>query len=312
MTDAPFFSEIAEGPESGAAVWTTAQDGKKLRVGIWREDTQQKGTIFLFPGRTEYIELQGRVARDLVECGYTVVTIDWRGHGLSERISNDPMTLHVDSYADYQLDVAALLNVSKTLDVPKPWFLIGNSMGGSIGLRSIIDGMHVTACAFTAPMWGIKMSRAQRMIALPVSWAATALGNGEKYIPGHDSRNYVSNNPFEGNRLTFDPGGYAYWVDQAQKKPELQTAGSSMKWLLHSLLECNRLAKQASPPTPCLTFCGDHDSIVEIEAIASRMASWRLGELVRFEKAKHALFFERPDVRRRIISKIVEHFSQFL
>lgn len=310
MQPAPFFPEIAKGPNFGAAFWVTAQDGKTLRVGIWRADTLQKGTIFIFPGRTEYIELQGRIALDFVAQGYAVATVDWRGHGLSERLARDPMTLHVDSYADYQHDVAALVELCRELDVPKPWFLIGNSMGGNIGLRAIMEGFPATACAFAAPMWEIKMSRVQKLIAAPVSWAANLLGRGQSYVPGHDCHNYVSTNPFEGNRLTFDPDGYAYWVNQAREKPELQTAGSSMKWLLQSLLECSHLAKRDAPSVPCLAFCGDHDEVVEVAAIKDRMACWENGRFITLDDAKHALLFERNGVRERIISEITALFSR--
>jgi len=55
MRPAPFYQDMAEGPENGAAHWLTTADGVQIRMGHWRTGGE-KGTILLFPGRTEYIE----------------------------------------------------------------------------------------------------------------------------------------------------------------------------------------------------------------------------------------------------------------
>ena len=52
---APYFSEIARGPDQVEAHWLTTQDGQRIRAGLWRSDGPSAGTILLFPGRTEYI-----------------------------------------------------------------------------------------------------------------------------------------------------------------------------------------------------------------------------------------------------------------
>ena len=308
---APIFPEIAEGPDNGASYWVEAADGLRLRVGSWRAPGPGKGTILLFPGRTEYIEIHGRTAKAFADHGFSTIIVDWRGHGLSDRVIADPNTLHVDRFSDYQLDVAAMIATASELEMPKPWFLLGNSMGGCIGLRALLNGMPVSACAFTAPMWGLKMSKVQRLIARPVSWAAQAFGRGESYIPGHNGENYALSNPFEGNRITNDPDQYGYWVRQARLQPCLQTAGSSMRWLHQSLSECGRLTKARSPNVPCVAFCGDHDGLVDINAIRDRLNDWPDGRFEMISGAKHALLLETPRVRQRIISEIAAHFEGF-
>ena len=100
MEQAPFFQEISDGPDNGSAFWAVTRDGVRLRLGYWPTTTDVRGTIFLFPGRTEYIELQGRLACDLVARGFSVLTIDWRGHGLSQRLLDNSATLHVEAFSD--------------------------------------------------------------------------------------------------------------------------------------------------------------------------------------------------------------------
>ncbi|MEY4305747.1 MAG: hypothetical protein RIT52_1922, partial [Pseudomonadota bacterium] len=77
-SEAPFHAKLADGPAGGYARWLQAADGVQLRVGVWPEGGT-KGTVFLLPGRTEYIEKYGRAASDLAQRGYATVSIDWRG-----------------------------------------------------------------------------------------------------------------------------------------------------------------------------------------------------------------------------------------
>ena len=62
LSPAPFFSDIAHGPAGGAAHWTQTSDGMRVRVGHWNK-AAAKGTVLIFPGRTEFIEKYGQVAQ---------------------------------------------------------------------------------------------------------------------------------------------------------------------------------------------------------------------------------------------------------
>ncbi|HMB14482.1 MAG TPA: alpha/beta hydrolase, partial [Roseovarius sp.] len=81
MDTAPFFADVAEGPEGGAAWWIRARDDVRLRVGLWNREAP-RGTVLLWPGRTEYIEKYGRAAARFASGGYATFAIDWRGQGL--------------------------------------------------------------------------------------------------------------------------------------------------------------------------------------------------------------------------------------
>ena len=72
MTPAPLYTDIADGPSGGQAFWLTAEDGVRLRAAIWPGGS--KGTVFLLPGRTEYIEKYGRAAGDLAARGFATAT----------------------------------------------------------------------------------------------------------------------------------------------------------------------------------------------------------------------------------------------
>lgn len=132
LSPAPLFNEIAKGPEGGQAKWMVAEDGVRVRVGHWlpRPDPSHspqvsaEGTIFIFPGRTEYIEKYGPTADALTREGYAVVSIDWRGQGIADRLLPDRRLGHVADFLDYQLDVTAAMEYGEAHDLPRPWYLI--------------------------------------------------------------------------------------------------------------------------------------------------------------------------------------------
>lgn len=308
MEIAPLYSEIADAPENGTAYWVWADDGVRLRVAMWQAE-RPTGTILIFPGRTEFIENFGRNVAVFAGLGYTTSAIDWRGHGLSDRLTEDTRTGHVVRFSDYQKDVAAMIKAAEELDLPKPWYLIGNSMGACIGLRAVINGLPVTACAFCAPMWDVKLSPLQRLAAWPITSAAQMLGKGQIYVPGHSGESYILSVNFQENRRTNDLEMYAYMVNQAKNAPRLHTGGPSMGWLYQTLKETHQLSRLPSPDLPCIAFCPDQDELICVSAVQDRMACWPGGRIEMIHGAKHNLLLETPEIRDRVISKIGELFS---
>jgi lysophospholipase len=314
---APLYTEIAEGPSDGKAYWLQTEDKLRLRAGLWHsnrtkdgaKDGTRNGTVLLFPGRTGYIERCGRIASRLSEQGFASFVIDWRGHGLSDRLTEDRKTCHIDQFSDYQLDVAAMINAAEELDLPKPWYLVGNSMGACIGLRALSEGLTVAACAFVAPMWAINLPPVKRAGAWALSSMAQGFGKGHIYAPGYDGQSYVLKARFEGNTLTQDPDMYQHWSWQARSRPDLSIGGPSLGWLFQSLKECRSLSKIRSPEIPCIAFCGDQDEDIEIRAIEERMARWPNGSFELVRNAKHDLMSETPEIRESVITKICDLFT---
>lgn len=309
METAPLDLEVAEAPKNGASFWVRASDGVRLRVGLWLSKETELGTVFVFPGRTEYIEKYGRTITQLNSLGFSTLVVDWRGQGLADRIAEDPMLGHVARFADYQLDVAAMLDNALELDPPKPWSLLGHSLGACIGLRALADGFPVTSCAFTGPMWNIRLPLIKRVAAWPVTWAAKTAGFGDVYAPGTGGTSYVLSTDFEENRLTSDPSMYRFFVNQARTLTGHQIGGPSMAWLFETLRETKALSDLPSPRVPCITFCGVNDVVVDISSIRSRMTEWPDGRLELIGDGKHDLLSELPEVRGRVFDKLASHFA---
>ncbi|MEP2030223.1 MAG: alpha/beta hydrolase [Paracoccaceae bacterium] len=309
LQSAPFFDEIAEGPDGGAAYWLTTSDGVRIRVGHWTPPNA-KGTVFLFPGRTEYIEKYGRAAADLYQRGYATITIDFRGQGLADRMLEEPRTGHVDQFTDYQNDVAAMLRVAGELDLPKPFFLIAHSMGGCIGLRALNQGFPAEAVVFSGPMWGIRISAVMRPIAWALAWGSGFTGQGHHLPPGSSHDPYVKAAPFEDNMLTRDADMYTYMIRQLDQHPDLCLGGPSLHWLGEALRETRHLSTLASPALPCLTYVGSNERIVDVDRLVRRMDNWPGGRLEVIELAEHEVIMEGPAIRNRIFDASAAFFAE--
>ena len=310
MTDAaPFFAELSDGPGDGRAWWADTADGTRIRLGLWRPEGAN-GTVFLFPGRTEYIEKYGRAARDLASRGLATFAIDWRGQGLADRLVDDEMAGHVMHFTDYQHDVRAMVAAAEELDLPKPWHLLAHSMGGCIGLRAAMEGLPVASCVFSGPMWGIQMSDALRPVAWSLSWSSKRLGIGHRYAPGTAGGSYVLSEPFETNKLTRDRAMYDYMIDHLNAQPELGLGGPSLHWLHEALMETRALARKPSPDLPCLTIMGSDEEIVDVTRIRQRMAAWPNGRLEVIEGGRHEVMMDDPDTRAAVFDMMGNFFEQ--
>jgi len=280
----------------------------RIRVGDWGRDAT-RGTVLLFPGRSEYVEKYGPAATDFAVRGFATVSVDWRGQGLAARVLSDRAIGHVNSFRDYQTDVAAVMAYVRAQGLPEPYYLLGHSMGGCIGLRSLMDGLPVAACAFTAPMWGIQMSTALRPIAWTLSSVSRPFGFSGTLAPGQVTETYVLRAPFDGNTLTSDAEMFSWLQSHVRAEPDLSLGGASLHWLNESLREMRALSAMPAPALPCLTFLGSEEKIVDPARIEARMARWPGGTLERVDGARHEIMLESASVRARVFDLIANHFA---
>ncbi|WP_172296594.1 alpha/beta fold hydrolase [Pseudoruegeria sp. HB172150] len=303
---APFFAEVSHGPEDVRTSWVTAEDGVRLRAAVWPGGT--RGTVLMFNGRTEYVEKYGRTASELLALGFGMVSIDWRGQGLSDRALSDRLTGHVAAFSDYQLDVQAMLQAARAEGMAEPYYLIGHSMGGCIGLRALHEGLPVAAAAFSAPMWGIKISWYLRPVAWSLGWSSRNVGQGHRYAPGTGAASYLESAPFRDNMLTTDPGMWGYMQAQISGHPDLALGGPSLHWLHEALKETRALAQMPSPDVPCVTFLGSNERIVDVPAVHRRMQRWPNGRLEVLAGSEHEVLMETAATRAHVLEILRDTF----
>lgn len=308
LTAAPWFDDVADGP-APRSVWIRASDGVRLRAAIWAGPKSARGSVILLPGRTEYVEKYCRAAADLESRGYATISIDWRGQGLADRLLSDPMSGHVDDFAEYQRDLDALVAIAGAAGLPKPWFLMSHSMGGCIALRGLMRGLPVKATVFSAPMWGIAMAAWMRPAAQMIGAAARMIGQRHRYTPLTERKSYVAVAPFAGNVLTTDLEMFNWMRRQVVAHPELGLGGPSLAWLRAALGECAKLSRMPSPDLPCLTVQGTAEKIIDTGPIQLRMARWPNGRLELFTGAEHEVMMEPATTRAKFFDMAVDLFN---
>jgi len=307
LIPAPFFSDIAHGPAGGAAHWTQTSDEMRVRVGHWNK-AAAKGTVLIFPGRTEFIEKYGQVAQAFAIRGLASAAIDWRGQGLSDRLLENPLIGHVTHFTDYQKDVAAMIRVARAVELPRPYYLLAHSMGGAIGLRAVIEGVAVRAAAFSAPMWGLQIKPHLRPLAWMLSHSMPKVGQGHRLPPGTRMDHHVLTDGFKGNLLTRDPDQFEIMRQQLMAHPEITLGGPSYVWLREALLETRHLANRASPSLPALALLGTNERIVEMPPIQKRMSDWKGGRLELVPDGEHEVLMEAAPVTEPLFDAIAELF----
>jgi len=278
-----------------------AADGVRLRLG--RLATGGSGTVLMMPGRTEYLEKYGAIAGEFAGQGYGMVAVDFRGQGLADRFLSDPRIGHVARFSDYQHDVTALVAFATAQAMPKPWVVIGHSMGGAIALRAVLNGLDVAGAVFSAPMWGIAMNPVLRPVAWGLGWVAHRTAMNWWITPGTKADTYVRICDPADNFLTDDPAQIAAMRAQLDAVPGLDLGGPSVPWLYRALRECADLQRNADPQVPTLTFMPTRDEIVSQAAMRAMTARWRNATLVEVPDGRHETMVEIQSRRQLFLDR---------
>ena len=217
-------------PEGAIAGTIATPDGVTLRFARWATPADGKGTVCVFTGRGEYIEKYFETVQDLRNRGYAVAALDWRGQGHSARRLDNPFKGHVESFSEYQIDVAAFVEQVVLRDCPPPYFAFAHSMGGTVMLRVAHDGAApFDRFVLCAPMIDLPRLRA----SLPMRGLMRLLraaGMGERFIPGGNI-DLIKSSSFPGNPLTSDPRRYARNAAILEADPTLGIASPTVAWL---------------------------------------------------------------------------------
>lgn len=285
-------------PTGGQAKFVTTQDGTQIRIAYWQGG--ERGTVLLFPGRTEYIEKYGRTVAKLQERAFNVVVFDWRGQGLSDRPDNRLDRGFVGHFNEYQQDIAAALALPEIMMLQGPRLLMSHSMGGCIALRAMVEGLDIEAAIFSSPMWGLPGQSAAKLAIGAINTLGRPFGRHKALVPGTKPTHYVSANPFDGNELTNDPDYYAMFKAHLATQPELGLGGPTIHWAVEAIKEMGALLTAEVPDIPILTFAGTQEYVVDDETIKSRATSFSNGQFELIKDGKHEIWMETPIIQTQV------------
>ncbi|WP_085706663.1 alpha/beta hydrolase [Pseudomonas sp. B35(2017)] len=108
-------------------------DGYELVSHCWWPETA-KGTLFLLHGFYDHTGLYRHVIAWALDQGFAVIACDLPGHGLSsgERAS-------IRDFSEYQDALHGLFAEARSIALPQPWHLCGQSTGAAIVVDHLLD-----------------------------------------------------------------------------------------------------------------------------------------------------------------------------
>ena len=283
-----------------------ASDGVRLRGALWRGEggAASRGLVLLLNGRTEFLEKCALPAAALVARGFAVASIDWRGQGRSQRLTDAPLKGHVGKFTDYHLDLAALMAHREVAGVAGPRLMLAHSMGGTIGLGAIKRGLAAPrAVILSAPMLGINLRPSRRLLSPITLRLARPLGKLESWPPFEVVDEPQVFTGFEGNTLTGDQAVFDWMVAALKREPALQLGLPTLGWLRAAFVEMTWLALQGPLGCPGLCLLGSREAVVEpamVRAIAARLKM----DLVGIEGARHEVLLEAEPMRTQVWTTI--------
>ena len=286
-----------------------ARDGTELRGALWRAHGA-RGLAVLLQGRTEFLEKYCIPAAELVRCGFAVASLDWRGQGHSARLTRNPLKGHVNRFRDYHLDLAALLTHPSVATLPGRRVLLAHSMGAAIGLGAVLlDQLRPAAMVVTAPMLGIRMTPAQRLLARLLVPLAPALGLREKWPPLPSAAEPYVFAGFENNLLTRDRAVFDWVVEALRRDAALRLGMPTIGWFEAAIGEIGWLERQGPPGLPGLCLLGSEERVVDPAAVRAGAARLGFG-LVEIAGAQHEPLFAAAPARREVWASIDRFFAE--
>lgn len=297
-------------PLGGRIGYFKGSDDTPLRYGAWSPQGENgRGTIVFLNGRSEFIEKHFETYADFSERGYHIATMDWRGQGLSGRMTKNPYKDHQMSFDLRRADLSVFLKSIVKPKLPGPYFVVGHSLGAHMIFHNLHDqpGFFEKAVCL-APMMGIAQ------VPLP-DWMMRAwenimcgLGLGHVYLPGQGDYGPKRRSLERADYLTSDIERYRDEEAAVDLNPDLAMGGITYGWLRAARRSHERLQSPGfaeAIQTPALILCAGADRVVDNEDIRQFASRMPHAHYECIAGARHELLKERDELRSQAMGKIM-------
>lgn len=259
----------------------------KLHVQVFEPKIEKiKGSVCLLHGYLEHSGIYQPIIKELLEQGFSVLTYDLPGHGLS-----DGSPANIQNFDHYQDVLHAVVRYVKHAEqLPQPWLGIGQSTGGAILMHHLLEfaerreNPYVQRVLLLSPL--IRPAKS--------AWWHNSVGLGiirriKRQVPRHFRRN--NHNP---EFLRF-----------VRLKDPLQPRMMGMDWILAMSKWMLEMEQRPACRIPVWLAQGALDQTVDwrynIEFIREK---FRLQTLLMLEEGSHQLINERSDIRAALTGLI--------
>ena len=290
-------------PDGVIADFVMTADGIKIRYAKWSAGSNSsKGTFIVLQGRGEYIEKYFEVVSELKTRGFSVVSFDWRGQGRSQRLLEDSVKSHVESFERYALDFETVFKEIVTQDCSPPYYVLAHSTGGAVLLsvaqkyqtnleRVVLSAPFVDFGKVGFPPWLIGV----------ISNLFCAVGFGRTATSSSEDSPYLGL-PFEKNTLTSDPERYERYSKVLSEAPDLKVGSPTYSWVRaahNALSEFKQVDFGTTLQIPFLIVSAGADLVVSIKAAKQVSQKLPTATYLEIAEAKHELLVENNKIRQQ-------------
>lgn len=282
-----------------------------MRYGHWPcPGRAAKGTVLILQGRSECMEKYEETIATLHDRDLDVISFDWRGQGLSDRMLPDREKGFVRNYDDYLEDLHLFLETIVRPEMRGESYLLAHSMGAHIGLRYLYrDEPLFSRAVLCAPMMDIVTYPFPRFFARWLSRRRVATGRAHEIVVGA-GRITPFPESFENNFWTSDRERFERNLERIKERPELSAAMVTYGWVAatyDSIDVLKGVAGKRCLKTPLLFAVAGKDCIVSGKAIRKFVSHTGNCRLIGIEDARHEILQE-ADRQRGIFWQAFDEF----
>lgn len=257
--------------------------GFDLVAHVWVPE-RPVATLFVLHGFYDHMGLYRHAVQWALARDFAVISCDLPGHGLSSGARAS-----IQSFADYQATLDGLFAEARTLLLPQPWHLLGQSTGGAI----IVD--HLLHHGAQSPVQGQVLLMAP--LVRPAAWGLSKLSYRvlKPFVNGIARR-------FSAN--TNDPAFMPFLQADPLQPLRLPTAwvGALVQWVTH--IE----AAPRSSRTVVIVQGEDDDTVDWRHNLKILRGKFASVHVLQVAGARHHLVNELPAIR----AECFEFFEQYL
>ena len=271
-----------------------------IRCALWTPRKKVRGSILFLNGRREFIEKYYEVYENLIDRGFAVATLDWRGQGLSTREADHPHKGFVHDFDDFQKDLTLIWKDHLKPRLQGPIFILGHSMGGHNAIRfAHAHQAEISGLIAASPMVRIKASEVVTLLMKGLAWVNHQMNKDEAWLPAQGPLD-IDDELFEDNGLSHDKQRWTWSQNLVRANSGLALGGVTSGWLRAALKSMALIHKKeftSSLKTPVLVLGGTEDTTVDSGAAFAWADSCPNGRSVSVPMARHEIMRETDEIQ---------------
>lgn len=288
-------------PTLSGCKYFTSGEGIAIRYHRWLiAERHPIGTIILLGGRKEFLEKYIETANDLNRMGFNVYSFDWRGQGLSTRMTTDRSKGFIRNYDEYLFDLQVFIDTVMPVDTVPPIYFLAHSMGAHIVLRFLRHHhIGIDGAVLSAPMIDISTEPYPKWLVRFLIRLALKFRRWDAVVPGSRKRS-ERDWRFEDNPLTSDPARFQVEKKALVKNPDLAVDAVTFAWLSATMtsIDClNAPGFLEAITTPVLIVTAATDRIVSVKAQKEACARLSDCRLAMIPASRHEILMETDVIR---------------